>query len=138
MILSEDEYKKGFIDFDANLPIGTSVEVWTRTAEHPQEDTAWEGPYTQPTGSKVHSSLNDLMQLSIGLHTSDPHLTPVLKKVRWERDGLTSIWPGSSGFNGPPRLLTLGRDYGVSYLLILKPKRANGKDLILSRSLSIK
>lgn len=53
----------------------------------------------------------------------DPSKTPILNKVRWERDGQTFIWPGPAGFNGPPGPLSLGRDYGVSYRLVFQPQR---------------
>jgi hypothetical protein len=33
LILTAQEYAKGFIDFDAVLPDGTSVELWTMTAD---------------------------------------------------------------------------------------------------------
>jgi len=55
----------------------------------------------------------------------DPTKTPILNKVRWERDGEAFIWPGPVGFNGPPGRLSLGRDYGVSYRLVFQPQRAS-------------
>ena len=41
MILTAEEYARGFIDFDAILPEGCTVELWTRTADHLGEETEW-------------------------------------------------------------------------------------------------
>jgi len=126
LILTAEEYERGFIDFDADLPEGCTVELWTRTADQPGEEAEWTGPYSTPTGAKVLSPPKRHMQLNVGFHNSgDPTKSPVLKKVRWERDGHTIIWPGPTGyFNGPPGPLSLGRDYGVSYRLVFRPQRA--------------
>lgn len=125
MILTAEEYARGFIDFDAILPEDCAVELWTRTADEPGEEAEWTGPYSTPEGNKVLSPPKPYMQLRVELKRGDdPTKTPVLKKVRWERDGNTFIWPGASGFNGPPGPLSLGRDYGVSYRLVSQPQRA--------------
>ena len=125
MILTAEEYERGFIDFDAVLPEGCTVELWTRTADQPGEETEWTGPYSTPEGAKVLSPPKPYMQLCIGLKRGDdPTKTPILNKVRWERDGDTFIWPGPVGFNGRPGPLSLGRDYGVSYRLVFQPQRA--------------
>ena len=126
LLLTAEEYTRGFIDFDAELPEGCAVELWTRTADHPGEDTEWIGPYSTPEGSKVLSSAKPYMQLRIELKRGDdPTKTPILKRVRWDRDGKSFIWPGPLGFNGPPGRLSLGRDYGVSYRLVFQPQRAS-------------
>jgi hypothetical protein len=125
LILAAEEYARGFIDFDAVLPEGCTVELWTRTADQPGEETEWTGPYSTPEGAKVLSPPKPHLELSIGLKSGDdPTKTPILNKVRWERDGNTLIWPGPAGFYGPPGPLSLGRDYGVSYRLVFKPQRA--------------
>jgi len=124
LILTAEEYARGFIDFDATLPDGCSIELRTKTADQPGEESEWTGPYSTPEGAKVLSQPMRYMQLHIGLHTKDQTKSPVLKKVRWERDGITFIWPGPNGFNGPPGPLSLGRDYGISYRLVFKPQRA--------------
>jgi hypothetical protein len=124
LILTPEEYARGFIDFDAVLPEGCTVELWTKTADQPRETAEWTGPYSTPKGAKVLSPPKSHIQLHIGLHTKDQTKSPVLKKVRWERDSITFIWPGPNGFNGPPGPLSLGRDYGVSYRLVFKPQRA--------------
>ena len=125
LILTAEEYARGFIDFDAVLPEGCKVELWTRTVEQPGDETEWTGPYSTPEGTKVLSPPKTYMQLCIGLKRgNDPTKTPILNKVRWESDGKTFIWPGPMGFNGPPGPLSLGRDYGVSYRLAFQPQRA--------------
>jgi len=126
LILTAEEYARGFIDFDAVLPEGCAVELWTRTADEPGEEAEWTGPYSTPEGSKVLSLPKPYMQLRVGLKRGDdPTKTPILNKVRWERNGEVFIWLGSLGFNGPPGPLSLGRDYGVSYRLVVQPQRAN-------------
>ena len=125
MILTAEEYARGFIDFDAVLPEGCTVELWTRTADQHGDETEWTGPYSTPEGAKVLSLPKPYIQLCIGLKRGDdPTKTPILNKVRWECDGKTFIWPGPMGFNGPPGPLSLGRDYGVSYRLVFQPQRA--------------
>jgi hypothetical protein len=125
LILTVEEYARGFIDFDAVLPEGCTVELWTKTADRPGEAAEWTGPYSAPEGAKVLSPPKPNIQLKIGLKRGeDPTKTPILKKVRWERDGNAFIWPGPLGFNGPPGPLSLGRDYGVSYRLVFRPQRA--------------
>lgn len=124
MILTQEEYARGFIDFDAAIPEGCRVQLWTRTANQPGDETEWTGPYSNPQGSKVLSSPESFIQLSMALNRgADPTKTPILKKVRWERGGRTFIWPGPLGFNGPPGSMSLGRDYGVSYRLVFQPKK---------------
>lgn len=126
MILTSEEYARGFIDFEAVLPKGCTVELWTRTADQPGEEAEWTGPYSTPTGAKVLSPPKSHIELQVGLHRGkDPTKSPILKKVRWERDGITFIWPGPTGhFDGPPGPLSLGRDYGISYRLVFRPQRA--------------
>lgn len=125
MILTTEEYERGIIDFDAVLPEGCTVELWTRTADQPGDETEWAGPYSTPEGTKVLSPPKTYMQLCVGLKRGDdPTKTPILNKVRWECDGKTYIWPGPMGFDGPPGPLSLGRDYGVSYRLAFRPQRA--------------
>lgn len=98
MILTAEEYARGFIDFDAVLPQGCTVELWTRTADGPEDEGEWAGPYSTPEGSKVLSPPKPYMQLGVGLKRGDdPTKTPILSKVRWERDGDTYIWPGLGG-----------------------------------------
>ena len=125
MILTAEEYARGFIDFDAVLPEGCTVELWTRTADQPGEETEWTGPYSNPGGARVLAPPRPYMQLRIGLKRGDdPTKTPILNKVRWERDGNTFIWPGPVGFSRRPGPLSLGRDYGISYRLVFQPQRA--------------
>jgi hypothetical protein len=125
LILTAEEYARGFIDFDADLPESCTVELWTKSADQPGEEAEWTGPYSTPEGAKVLSPPKEYIQLKVGLHTKDPTKSPVLKKVRWERDGNTAIWPGPTGyFYGPPGPLSLGRDYGISYRLVFRPQRA--------------
>jgi len=126
LLLTEEEYARGFIDFDAVLPEGCTVELWTRTFDQPREEAEWTGPYSTPEGAKVLSPPKPYMQLSVELKRGDdPTKTPILNKVRWERNGNAFIWPGPVGFNGPPGQLSLGRDYGVSYRLVFQPQRAS-------------
>lgn len=125
MILTEEEYSKGFLDFDASIPPGGEIGVWTRTRGHSDESAEWFGPYTSSSGNKVNSDAQTYMQVRIDLKRGpDPHQSPVLKKIRWERDGLTHIFPGLQGWNGPPRKLSLGRDYGASYRVVYHPSKA--------------
>jgi hypothetical protein len=125
LILTAEEYANGIIDFDAVLPKGCSVSIWARIADQPGDDTEWTGPYSDPLGNKVFSPPKNFMQISIGLNRGeDPTKAPVLQKVRWERSGTTHIWPGPHGFAGPAGPLSLGRDYGVSYRIVFKPKQA--------------
>lgn len=141
MILTLEEYARGFIDFDAALPEGCAVELWTRTADQTGEDVKWTGPYSDVEGAKVLSPPKPFIQLRVGLKRGDdPTKTPILRKVRWERDGKTFIWPGPMGFNGPPGPLSLGRDYGVSYRLAFQPKRAGWSEpfVIISRAVRIR
>jgi len=127
MILTSEEYSRGFIDFDAELPEGCAVNLWTETTDDPAKtNNEWTGPYSIPTGCKVLSPPKQNMRLRIELKRGDdPSKTPVLKRVRWERDGKTFIWPGAQGFNGPPAIKVLGRDYGCSYRLVFRPSKAS-------------
>jgi len=126
LILTAEEYARGFIDFDAVLPEGCAVELWTRTSDQLGDDAEWTGPYSIPEGAKVLSRPEPHMELRVGLKRGDdPTKTPILYKVRWERDGQAFIWPGPAGFNGPPGPLSLGKDYGVSYRLVFQPQRAS-------------
>ena len=141
LILTAEEYERGFIDFDAILPHDCEVELWTRTTDQPTDDAEWTGPYITPTGAKVLSPPKPYMQLSFRLKRGDdPTKTPILKKVRWERDGQVFIWPGPMGFNGPPSPFSLGRDYGVSYRLAFQPKRATWSQpfVIINRTARIR
>lgn len=141
MILTAEEYERGIIDFDAVLPEGCTVELWTRTADQPGDETEWTGPYSTPEGTKVLSSPKTYIQLCIRLKRGDNSTkTPILHKVRWERDGKVFIWPGPKGFDGPPGPLSLGRDYGVSYRLAFQPKRANWSEpfVIIGRTVRIR
>jgi hypothetical protein len=126
MILTAEEYSRGFIDFDAELPEGCAVNIWTETTDDPaQTSNEWAGPYSTPTGCKVLSPPRPNIRLRIELKRGDdPSKTPVLRRVRWERDGKTFIWPGAQGFNGPPAVQVLGRDYGCSYRLVFRPSKA--------------
>ena len=38
LILTAEEYARGFIDFDAVLPQVCTVELWTRTADGPEDE----------------------------------------------------------------------------------------------------
>ena len=67
MILTCEEYSRGFIDFDADLPYGCNVELWVRTADQIGDDSEWTGPYVSPEGSKVLSPKKKYMQLNIKL-----------------------------------------------------------------------
>jgi hypothetical protein len=127
MILSSEEYSRGFIDFDAELPEGCSVNVWTETTDNPKDtEEDWAGPYSIPSGSIVGSAPKPFIRLKVELKRGeDAGKTPVLKKIRWERDNKTFLWPGVHGFGGAPGALVLGRDYGSSYRLVLKPKKAS-------------
>ncbi len=141
MILTTEEYARGFIDFDAVLPKDCIIELWTRTADTQEENSEWTGPYSKPDGSKVLALPKPYMQLQVQLKRGDdPTKTPVLAKVRWERDGNTYIWPGQNGFVGPPGPLSLGRDYGISYRLVFQPKRAVWPDpfVIISKTMRIR
>jgi hypothetical protein len=133
MILSAEEYSKGFIDFDADLPEGCSVNIWTETTENPKDTKEeWAGPYSIPSGSIVGSAPKPFMRLKVELKRGeDASKTPVLKKIRWERDNKTFLWPGVHGFGGAPGALVLGRDYGSSYRLVLKPKKASWAEPII-------
>jgi hypothetical protein len=126
MILSAEEYSRGFIDFDAELPEGCTVNIWTSTTDNPSENKGeWNGPYYLPSGCKVGSAPKPYIGLRVELKRGDnPSKAPILKQVRWERDNRTFIWPGVQGFSGPPGALVLGRDYGSSYRIVLKPKKA--------------
>ncbi len=126
MILTDEEYKRGFIDFDAELPEGCSVDIWTTTTDNPNEQNEeWTGPYNITSGCKVTSLPKKYMRLKVELKRGDdPTKTPILKRIRWERNGKTFIWPGVRGFIGPPGALVLGRDYGSSYRVVFKPQKA--------------
>ncbi len=77
MILTAEEYARGFIDFDAVLPQGCTVELWTRTTDGPEDEGEWAGPYSTPEGSKVLSPPKPYMQLGVGLKRGDdPTKTP--------------------------------------------------------------
>lgn len=141
MILTSEEYARGFIDFDADLPEGCTVELWTKSADQPGEDAEWAGPYSSLEGAKVLSPPKPYIKLRVELRRGDDQTkTPILRKVRWERDGKSFIWTGPSGFNGPPGRLSLGRDYGVSYRLAFQPKRAGWSEsfVIISRTARIR
>ena len=125
MILTADEYSRGFIDFDAVVPDGCSVSLWTATADQPNDVLQWTGPYSVSTGSKVlsHRRAYALLRLELKKGQNQAE-SPVVTKVRWELDGQTLVWTAQEGFDGPARRLTLGRDYGYSYRLVFRPKKA--------------
>jgi hypothetical protein len=125
LILTADEYSKGFVDFDAVLPEGCTVELWIRTANTPEEDDEWTGPYSEPSGCKILAPAKQYFQLRMNLKRGeDPTKSPIVKGIRIDRAGQSYIWPGPRGFNGPPKMLRLGRDYGCSYRLIFRPQKA--------------
>lgn len=125
MILTADEYSRGFVDFDALLPEGCTVELWIRTADTPEEDSEWTGPYSKPSGCRILAPPKEYFQLRINLKRGeDPTKSPTVKGIRIDRGGQSYIWPGPIGFNGPPKILRLGRDYGCSYRLIFRPQKA--------------
>jgi len=83
LILTAEEYARGFIDFDAVLPEGCAVELWTRTTDEPGEEAEWTGPYSTPEGAKVLSPPKPSIQLRVELKRGDdPTKTPILNKVR--------------------------------------------------------
>ena len=125
MILTAEEYAKGFIDFDADIPDGCSVEVWTATSDSTESAPEYAGPYTDPLGSKVQSPPKQYIALRVKLNRGDDvYKSPVIRKIRWERNGQTFIYLMPTGNVGPPGGLTLGRDYGISYRLLFRPKQA--------------
>ncbi len=126
MILTAEEYSRGFIDFDVDLPEGCRVNIWTKTSNDPAETSnEWEGPYSTPAGCKVLSPPKPNIELLIELKRGeDPSKTPTLRRVRWDRDGKTCIWPKGEDFRGPPAVQVLGRDYGWSYRLVFRPSKA--------------
>lgn len=125
MILTAEEYNRGFLDFDATIPAGGSVNLWARTSDGTEDPNEWTGPYPNPNGNKVLSPPKRYMQLRINLERGpDPFSSPVLTKVRWDRSGVTHVFPGSLGWLGEPRKLVLGRDYGCSYRIVLRPRKA--------------
>ncbi len=141
MILTQEEYERGFICFDASLPNGYTVELFTRTADSPERFGHWDGPYTDPEGSLVTSPPMQYYQISWrGSPGTDSTKTPDLARVRWERDGWTYVWPGPKGWDGPPSKLVLGRDYGYSYRLVIQPIKASWPEpfVIIDRSLRIR
>jgi len=68
LLLTAEEYARGFIDFDAVLPKGCTVELWTRTSDQSGEETEWTGPYSTPEGAKVLSPPKLYMQLRVVYH----------------------------------------------------------------------
>lgn len=129
MILTPDEYTQGFLDFDASIPPGGAINIWTKTAaDDPNDPGEWTGPYSDRSGNKVLSLPKNRMRLRMELKRGpDPHATPILRKVRWDRDGLTYLFPGKDGWDGSPRILRLGRDYGCSYRIVLRPRKSTWK-----------
>ncbi len=103
MILTAEEYAKGFIDFDADIPDGCSVEIWSATSDSTEEAPEYLGPYTDPLGSKVLSLPKQYMSLRLELKRGDDKFaTPVVRKIRWERNGQTFIYSMPAGNVGPP------------------------------------
>lgn len=141
MILTWEEHQRGFIDFDAVIPEGASVQLWTRTKDDGETDGDWAGPYADPAGSKVLSPPKRYMQLRVNLAVGlDRTKSPELTHVRWDRDGITYVWPGRQGFVGPPTKLSFARDYGCSYRVVVRPKQATwtGPLVIVGRNIRIR
>jgi hypothetical protein len=129
MILTKEEYARGFLDFDASIPEGGAVNIWTRTSDGPHDPGIWTGPYSNPDGNKVQSPSKQYMQIRINLERGpNPRVSPVLTKARWDRNGLTYIFPGKDGWLGEPRKLILGRDYGCSYRIVFRPRKSTWKE----------
>ncbi len=53
MILTEEQYSKGFLSFDASIPPGGAIEIWTSTTDGVNDSEQWAGPYIEPSGSVV-------------------------------------------------------------------------------------
>ena len=122
MFLTREEYAGGYLDGDADIPPGGSVTVEVQSWAGPGLPPTVQGPYGVE-GSVLDEPIGDSISYRIGMTRGlDPTQTPVLRRIRLERDGRTLIFTPPTW--GHP-VMSLGRDFGTSCRLIIKPNQAS-------------
>ena len=124
MRLTADEYERGLLSWDATTPPGTAILPETISwAEAPPagfpDGLTWNGPYTNPNGSIVQSAALQHRQLRVGLKTSDPTKTPILRQIRWETpDGVQlGVESGRA-----PHFVRVARRPGFACRIAVRPR----------------
>ena len=119
MKVARDEYERGLLFWDADVPPGTTIAFFTRTSDDPGAPaTRWDGPLTDPQGSTVLSSPLRWQQLTLQRQPAGP--LPAFRYVRWERAMTTAIWhqPELEGLK-EPRKLAVAPDEGFHHRLVV-------------------
>ena len=125
MRLTGDEYSRGVVSWDGDTPEGTAIQPYTASWDGPPPAggpaaLSWDGPYTDPGGSKVLSPAREHRQMKIGLHTSNPRLTPILRQVRWETHDGVQI----EGSRKAPARVQFARREGYGARMVVEPTAA--------------
>lgn len=122
MLLSEEQFDRGFIDFDAELPPGGMIKLFVKTRDaNTGSESEWSGPHADQSGEILNSPAGSSFKLKIESERGpDPYRTTRLTKVRIDRTTGTFLWPGPAGFTGPP-IVTRARDFGYSHRILFRP-----------------
>ncbi|MHB8618571.1 MAG: hypothetical protein ACYDAG_03210 [Chloroflexota bacterium] len=122
MRLTAEQYERGVVSWDAEVPPGAAIEPQTATWDgSPPAEPEWSSPYTDPNGSVVTSPVRQYGQLRISMRNSDPHTTPILRGIRWERPDGVQI---GVAFR-TPTFVRVARCAGFACRWILKPRAAS-------------
>ncbi|MBI4282948.1 MAG: hypothetical protein HY663_00590 [Chloroflexi bacterium] len=142
LALTNDEYRHGIVWWTANTPEGTLIILGIGTADSPAGGSSWSYPLTDPEGSLVSAQPHRFVQLRVELKTAISSCTPALRAVHFERDTLSFLWPGVSGYFGtPPIVLTAGRSLGCSHRIVVPIEKADWqlkRPVLISRDLRVR
>jgi len=121
MRLTAEEYERGVVSWNADVPTGAAVEPETATWDGPRPaELEWSAPYTDQTGSLVTSPVREHGQLRITMRNTDPSTTPILREIRWERPEGVQI---GVAFRSPA-FVRVARCAGFACRWILRPRAA--------------
>ncbi len=70
------------IYWDENTPVGTDINLQTRTSDNNAVWSPWSGYYTNPSGESITSPNGRFIQYKANLSTTNPSITPELLEVR--------------------------------------------------------
>ena len=76
------------ISWDENTPIGTDINLQTKTSDNNILWSAWSGYYTDASGQAITSPNGRFIQYRVNLSTTNPLATPKLLEVRMHGNAL--------------------------------------------------
>jgi hypothetical protein len=91
------------IDWDAEVPTGTSLRLSVRSSDDPGNLGSWSAPMLEPG---ILGDLGRYVQYLVQFSSSNPDLSPILREIRFDplEDWVVSerrVSEGSGGFSGP-------------------------------------